>query len=115
MYSGLLIKESISDEKILDLIEIINVEIWKTDNKPKYWTAITFNSNSIDFPEKLSRSLTISNNITWYVDMKKDNMKYIVIKDNVLKYEIGNDIDKEKIITKCIELGIPKEQLGWEE
>lgn len=115
MYSGLLIKESISDEKILDLVEIINVEIWKTDNKPKYWTAITFNSNCIDFPEKLSKSLTISNNITWYVDMKKDNMKYIVIKDNVLKYKIGNDSDKGKIIKKCIELGIPKEQLDWEE
>ena len=47
--------------------------------------------------------------------MKKDNIKYIVTKDNVLKYEIGNDSDKEKIITKCIELGIPKEQLDWEE
>lgn len=115
MYSGLLIKESISDEKILDLVEIINVEIWKTDKKPKYWTAITFNSNYIDFPEKLSKSLTISDNTPWYVDMKKDNMKYIVIKDNVLKYKIGNDNDKAKIIKKCIELGIPKEQLDWKE
>lgn len=115
MYSGLLIKESISDETILDLVEIISVEIWKTNNKPRYWTAITFYSKCVDFPEKLSKSLSISNNITWYVDMKKDNIKYIVTKDNVLKYEIGNDIDKAKIIKKCIELGISKEQLDWEE
>lgn len=115
MYSGLLIKESISDEKILDLVEIINVEIWKTDKKPKYWTAITFNSNCIDFPEKLSKSLTISDITPWYVDMKKDNTKYIITKDNVFKYKIGNDSDRAKIIKKCIELGIPKEQLEWAE
>ena len=36
MYTGLIIKESIQDEKILDEIEIVKVEIWKTNNTPKY-------------------------------------------------------------------------------
>lgn len=44
MYTGLIIKESIQDEKILDEIEIVKVEIWKTNNTPKYWTAISFTS-----------------------------------------------------------------------
>lgn len=44
MYTGLLVKESLSDEKILDCIEIKNVDIWATDNTPKYWTAISFSS-----------------------------------------------------------------------
>lgn len=45
MYTGLIIKESIQDEKILDEIEIVKVEIWKTNNTPKYWTAISFTSS----------------------------------------------------------------------
>ena len=36
MYTGLLIKESLSDERILDFVEIKDVAIWVTDNNPKY-------------------------------------------------------------------------------
>ena len=36
MYEGLLIKESLSDERIPDYVEITNVDIWVTDNNPKY-------------------------------------------------------------------------------
>ena len=57
MYTGLLIKESLSDERILDFVEIKNVDIWVTDKKPKYWTAVSFVSNCMDFPEKLSKVL----------------------------------------------------------
>ena len=35
-YEGLLIKESLSDERIPDYVEITNVDIWVTDNNPKY-------------------------------------------------------------------------------
>ena len=42
LYEGVLIKESIVDENILDLLEIIKVEIWKTGGNPKYWTVLFF-------------------------------------------------------------------------
>ena len=53
--------------------------------------------------------------LCWYVDFKTDNTKYIVLKDLVLKYEIGNYMEKESVLKKCIELGIPMEQLDWSE
>lgn len=115
MYAGLLIKESISDEKILDFVEIKNVDIWVTNNTPKYWTAVSFVSKCMEFPEKLSKALKEDLQIKWYVDLKKNNTKYIVLKDIVLKYEIGNRIEKEGVMKKCIELGIPMEQLDWSE
>ena len=59
MYTGLIIKESIQDEKILDEIEIVKVEIWKTNNTPKYWTAISFTSSCEEFPEHLSKALSL--------------------------------------------------------
>lgn len=30
----------------------------------------------------------------WFVDFKKDNEKYIVFKDMILKYKIGNQAEK---------------------
>lgn len=115
MYTGLLIKESLSDEKILDFVEIKNVDIWVTNNNPKYWTAVSFVSNCMEFPEKLSKALKDDSQIKWYVDLKMDNTKYIVLKDIVLKYEISNCNEKEGVMKKCIELGIPMEQLDWSE
>lgn len=115
MYAGLLIKESLSDERILDFVEIKNVDIWITDNSPKYWTAVSFDSHCKEFPEKLSKALKEDSQIQWYVDFKTDNTKYIVLKDLVLKYEIGNHMEKESVLKKCIELGIPMEQLDWSE
>lgn len=60
MYSGLIIKESITNEQILDKLDVVSVELWKTDNKPKYWTAISFTSNYEDFPKHLSNALALS-------------------------------------------------------
>ena len=117
MYEGLLIKESLNEESILDLIEIKNVEIWKTENHPKYWTAIHFSSLVDDFPERLSKVL-IDNPLlgeSWYVDMKKDNIKYIVLKNNVLTYKIGDDVGKLAVMEQCRKFGIPEQQLDWKE
>ena len=115
MYSGLIIKESILNEQILDELDVVSVELWKTDNKPKYWTAITFTSNFKDFPEHLSNALALSSEsgMVWYVDIKDTIYKYIVLKDVVLKYHLGNKEEKKLVCEKCIELGIKKEQLDW--
>ena len=43
MYEGAIIKETLSDELLLDYLIIDNVEIWKTDDKHiKYWTMVFF-------------------------------------------------------------------------
>jgi len=115
MYSGLIIEESIVDEQILDKLDVVNVELWKTDNTPKYWTAISFISNYKDFPKYLSHSLAFSSEsgMVWYVDIKDTVYKYIVLKDVVLKYHLGNEEEKKFVCARCIELGVKKEQLDW--
>ncbi len=111
MFKGCIIKESINDELILDLVKIEKTEIWKTDDIPKYWTAIFFESNVKDFPEKLSKVLTGN----WYVDLKIDNTKIIVFKNKVLKYIIGNSAEKEIVLDYCKKMGIPEKQMDWSE
>lgn len=69
MVRGTLIKESLSNESILDLITIKKVEIWKAENhtvnQPKYWTSIFFVPDSEKFIDQLSESPKDK----WYVDL----------------------------------------------
>lgn len=115
MFRGLLIKESLEDERLLDLVQVQKVELWATDNRPKYWTAITFASSAPDFPEKLSRALRGAGSVTWYVDFDREGIKYIVLRGHVLTYPIGDAQAKKQVMETCLALGVPVHQLDWEE
>lgn len=115
MFQGLLIKESLEDERLLDLVQVQKVELWATDNRPKYWTAITFTSGEPDFPEQLSRALMGGGNVTWYVDFARNGIKYIVLRGHVLTYPIGDAQAKKQVMDRCLALGVPIHQLDWEE
>lgn len=106
-FEGLLIKESIDDENIIDLLNINKIELWKTEDYPKYWTALYFTSTDLDLPNKLSKVM-ISNkkNGNWYTDFKHNNTKYIVFRNKILSYEIGDEFSKNKVISECKKLGI---------
>lgn len=117
LFEGVLIKESIVDENILDLLEIKKVEIWKTGGNPKYWTVLFFSSKHSDFPEEISKVMKSEDtpNENWFVDFKADNIKYIVFKDLILKYRIGNQEEKQLVCERCREQGIPADQMNWSE
>lgn len=117
IYEGLLVKESIDDESILDFLSINKVEIWKTDSIPRYWTAIYFTSSHRDFPEKISKVMISdeSSGVNWFVDFKSGNRKYIVFRNKVLQYTIGNTAEREKLCEYCRKMGIPDSQMQWSE
>lgn len=116
VYEGILVKESISDETILDSLSINKVEIWRTEWRPKYWTLIYFTSNVREFPKMVSKVM-IADEITgnWFVDFKSGNTKYVVFKDKVLKYTIGNAKEKEAVREECRKLGITEDEMNWAE
>ena len=111
MFEGTIIKETLTDELLLDFLEIDKVEIWKTGTDIKYWTMIFFRSETEDLPHRLANTI-ISN---WFADMKKDNTKYIIFKDKVLTYEIGNITQKEEALNVMRSWGIPESQFNWSE
>lgn len=117
LYEGILIKESIENDLILDHLAINKVEIWKTQGTPKYWTAIYFTSVNKDFPNLISKVM-ISDETkgeNWFVDFKSGNIKYIVFRNKILKYTIGNNIEKIHVCEECKKMGIPYEQMHWSE
>ena len=117
IFEGVLIKESIEDEDILDHLCIHKVELWKTGGRPKYWTVIFFTTTELDFPELVSKVMIADpeRGGNWFVDFKSGNLKYIVFKDRILKYEIGNVEQKSEVCMTCRKLGIPDEQMHWGE
>lgn len=112
MYQGSIIKETLTDELLLDYLQINKVEIWKTNEITiKYWTMIFFTSDIEDFPYKLSKVIIEG----WFADMKKDDIKYIVFKNAVYKYQIGNTLEKDIVLNELRKRGIPDEQFNWAE
>lgn len=117
LYEGVLIKESIADDSIIDCLNIHKIELWNTGGKPKYWTVLFFTSDKKDFPEHISKVMLSEpdSGENWFVDFKTGNEKYIVFKDRILKYQIGNQSEKEYVCNECRKLGIPDEQMNWSE
>lgn len=117
LYEGMLIKESITDDSVIDLIHVHKVELWDTGGKPKYWTVLFFTCDRKDFPEQISKVMVSDpdNGGNWYVDFKSGNEKYIVFKNKILKYQIGNQAEKDSVCSQCREMGILDDQLDWSE
>lgn len=117
VYEGVLIKESVDNENILDLLNINKIELWNTGGQPKYWTVLYFTSSRKDLPEQISKVMISDpdNGGNWFVDFKSGNEKYIVFRDKVLKYQIGNQEEKDYVCSECRKFGILDEQMNWPE
>ena len=117
LYEGILIKESIADDSIIDCLNVHKIELWNTGGNPKYWTALFFTSDRKDFPEQISKVMLSDpdKNENWFVDFKAGNEKYIVFRDRILKYQIGNQTEKEYVCNECRKSGISNEQMNWSE
>lgn len=117
VYEGVLIKESVTEDTIIDLLNVHKIELWNTDGKPKYWTVLFFTSDKKDFPEQVSKVMGSDpdNGGNWFVDFKAGNVKYIVFKDKILKYQIGNQAEKNDVCNECRQMGISDREMNWSE
>ena len=117
LYSGILIKESIDSDDVIDLLDVHKVELWRTNSTPKYWTALTFTATHPDLPRRLAEVMIASPipGESWFADFKAGNIKYIVFRNLVLHYTIGNAEEKEAVCRRVREMGIPDSQMHWPE
>ena len=85
---------------IFDYLSVNKIELWNTGGNPKYWTVLFFTSSEQNLPE-LFFKVMISGDVNWFVDFKEGNQKYIVFRNKVLTYTIGNQEQKEKVCEEC--------------
>ncbi len=116
-FEGVLIKESIEDESILDKMTVHRAELWKTERKPRYWTALHFSSEAADFPEAAARAMMEdpARGGSWFVDFRCGNIKYIVFRGCVLSYTIGSETEKQAVRESCLARGVKEEEMNWAE
>lgn len=50
-YEGILIKESLEDGDVIDLMRIHKVELWKAGGRPKYWMTLFFFCEKPELPK----------------------------------------------------------------
>ena len=117
IYEGTLIKESISDDALINLMNVHKIELWKTGGTPRYWTVLSFTSDHPDFPNQAAKVMISdpARGGNWFVDFKAGNQKYVVFKDKVLTYHIGYPEEKEAVCAQCRQLGISDAEMNWSE
>lgn len=97
-FEGVLIKESIEDDHIIDYLSVNKVELWHTGGNPCYWTALFFTSECRDIPQLFSKIMLSGEGANWFVDFKRGSQKYIVFRDKILSYTIGNPRKKKPCV-----------------
>ncbi len=115
LYEGIVIKESLNDDSVIDYLSINKVELWNAGGTPKYWTALYFTSDKFDLPEIFSRVLKDNKSGNWFVDFKCRNIKYIVFYNSILSYTIGNQEEKQSVCDECRKMGIIDSEMQWSE
>lgn len=117
-FYGVLIKEGINTEDILDEVTVYDVKLLQCNNKkPRYRTALYFTADGEDFPQKLSRVLIADPDRggNWFADFKGGDTKYIVFRDLVLSYRAGDETAKAAVLNECRKRGINDTEINWEE
>ena len=112
-FEGLLIKESLKDESVLDEVEVTKVETWNI-NDPPIWTAMYFvgDLSQVDHTaEKLSQVLHPG----WYCNIATLKHSIVVFPGNVFKYPRGEEGGQAKAQEHGRSLGLPEDQLDWGE
>lgn len=117
-FYGVLVKEGINTEDILDEVTVYDVKLLQCNNKkPRYRTALYYTADGEDFPQKLSRVLIADPDRggNWFADFKGGDTKYIVFRDLVLSYRAGDETVKAAVLSECRKRGINDTEINWEE
>jgi hypothetical protein len=119
MLQGLILKESLEDTGVLDLVHITRTETWQvsnaTEHQPATWTALSFEadeSQADSLAEQLSRSLKAQG---WYVNASTTTHVYVIFPGKVFKYGKGDTAQRETAKRYGQSLNIPESQLDWSE
>ena len=118
MFKGLLLKESLHDERFLDEVRVSKIEIWDVENaadfQPDQWTAISFEGepDQADLTaEKLSQAIKPA----WYANFSSETHAYVVFAGRFFKYVKGDKQARVEAQQYALSVGVPEHQIDWGE
>jgi hypothetical protein len=117
--NGLLIKESLADTNVLELVHITKTESWQASNTAEYqpvlWTALSFEAvdhQADTIAKKLSYALKPQG---WYINASTIAHVYVIFPNKVFKYRKGDSIQRAEAKQYGRSIDIPEHQLDWSE
>ncbi len=117
-FKGILLKESLKDESVLEDLEVVKTETWNVENaadyQPDVWTAVYFKGEADEADETAERLSGVLKP-RWYINFSVDNKVYLMFPGKVFKYEKGDKKEREKIKEYARSLNISESQLDWTE
>ncbi|MFA5945410.1 MAG: hypothetical protein WC802_00670 [Patescibacteria group bacterium] len=118
-YRGLLLKEGLTDETILNDLVITKTDYWDVKNssadQPKQWTAVSFEVEG-DRADVIAENLSnVLKPTGWYLNMNSNDTVMVVFPGKVFKYLKGDSAKRAEAIEFGRSIEIPDSQLDWEE
>ncbi|MCP6719532.1 MAG: hypothetical protein KJI71_04920 [Patescibacteria group bacterium] len=107
-YRGIIVEESLKDNRILNDLEIIKVRISEQENQAERWHLYTVKVSKKDI-NILSKNIKPK----WYMHFWKGRNIIAIFKDKKFEFNFDNRATWEPVIKYGLSLGIPKEQLDF--
>ena len=119
MYTGLIVKESLKNFRILEDkdIKISRIEKWEVgeraaDFQPANWTAI-FIEGAEEIIEQVAEKISKAILNRWYANLSDDMTEFVIFHNKIFKHKKGNKKGAKEAIEYGKSIGIPEHQLDW--
>ncbi len=114
---GLLLKESLTGTKVLDLLHITKTETWRvshpTVDQPGTWTALSFETGDDQADAVAEAFSRVLKSRGWYINAETETHEYVIFPGKVFKYRKGNRVQKKAAKRYGRSIDIPDDQLDW--
>lgn len=118
MFTGLLLKESLSDLGLLDTLHITKTETWQVSNavawQPSTWTAVSFEADEAQ-AEALAEQMSRALKPRWYINASTAGKVYVIFQGKVFSYPKGDVRQRQAVQAYALQMGVPESQLDWGE
>ena len=107
-YKGIIVEESLKDNRILNSLNIAKIQITTEENPKERWHLYT-----VDISEKeIYKIMNLIKN-KWYAHFWKDKTMIVIFKNKEFKFDYDNKSSWKPAVDYGLSLGIPKEQLDF--
>ena len=107
-YTGIIVEESLEENRILNDLEIIKVKITKEENPAQRWHLYTVRVSKEDI-EKLSKNIKTG----WYMHFWKGRNIVVIFRNKKFEFNFDDKSTWKPAVEYGLSLGIPKEQLDF--
>lgn len=118
MFKGLLLRESLKDTGVLDLVQATKIEVWDVENavdwQPKRWTAISFEGDD-DRADQVAEAVSRAIKPAWYANFSTETHVYVVFEGRFFKYVRGDTQARAEVQAYAVSVGVPESQIDWGE